>query len=133
MQKIYILVAALFALIANILGAFGTHALKGTLDPAHLSIFQTGVQYQFYHALALLLTALLLFHIRNRWLIASGIAFICGIILFSGSLYILSLSGIKWLGIITPLGGLSFLIAWGLLFIGVYKAEFKALVARSPG
>lgn len=125
MQKIYILVAILFALIANILGAFGTHALKGTLDASYLSIFQTGVHYQFYHSFALLFTALLLFHLRNRWVIASGIAFICGIILFSGSLYILSLTGIKWLGMITPLGGLSFLIAWGSLFIGVYKVKLK--------
>ncbi len=127
MQKIYILIAVLFALIANVLGAFGTHALRGKLEASYLSIFQTGVQYQFYHSLALLLTALLLFHIRNQWIIASGIAFISGIILFSGSLYILSLTGIKWLGMITPLGGLSLLIAWGLLFIGVFKAKLKPL------
>lgn len=124
MQKKYLLIAILFALIANILGAFGTHALRGTLDASSLSIFQTGVQYQLYHSLALFLTALLLFHIKNPWLIAAGIAFISGIILFSGSLYILSLTGTKWLGMITPFGGLSFLTAWGLLFIGVCKAKY---------
>ncbi|CEG57735.1 DUF423 domain-containing protein [Legionella fallonii] len=126
MQKLYIVIATLSALIANALGAFGTHALKGKLAESSLVIFQTGIQYQFYHSLALLFTALLLFHIKNQWIIAAGIAFVSGIILFSGSLYILSITGIKWLGIITPLGGLSFLFAWGMLLIGALKTRFAA-------
>ncbi len=124
MQKTYAIIAVLSALVANVLGAFGAHVLKGSINPAYLSAFQTGVQYQFYHSLALLLTALFLFHITNRWMIAAGIAFICGIILFSGSLYILTITEIKWMGIITPFGGLSFLIAWLLLLAGILKAKF---------
>lgn len=115
-------VAILLALMANILGAFGTHALKAMLDSSHLAIFQTGVQYQFYHGIALFILALLMFHIRNCWLVMSGIGFIAGCILFSGSLYFLSITGISWLGIITPLGGLAFITGWILLLIGVLKS-----------
>jgi uncharacterized membrane protein YgdD (TMEM256/DUF423 family) len=124
MQKTYAIIAVFSALIANALGAFGTHVLKGSITPSYLAVFQTGVQYQFYHSLALLLTALFLFHIRNKWITASGIAFIGGIIVFSGSLYLLTITELKWLGVITPLGGLSFLIAWILLLTGVLKAKF---------
>ena len=121
MQKLFLLSAGLLGLLATVLGAFGAHALKAKFTPAMLSVYQTGVQYQFYHAFALLLVAVLLFHIQNIWLNLSGIAFITGIVFFSGSLYLLSIIGIKWIGIITPFGGLSFILGWLCLIIGVIK------------
>ena len=121
MQKLFFIFAGLFGLLGNALGAFGAHALKAKFSPAMLAAYQTGVQYQFYHALALLLVAVLLFHIHNSWLNLSGLAFIAGIILFSGSLYLLSITGIKWIGIITPVGGLSFIIGWLFLIIAVIQ------------
>ncbi|KTC86372.1 DUF423 domain-containing protein [Legionella brunensis] len=124
MQKGFMLIAILLALVANILGAFGTHALKGKISAYSLSIFQTGTQYQFYHSLALLALAILMFHIKNQWVNAAGIGFILGCILFSGSLYILSVTGLRGLGMITPLGGLAFIMGWLLLFIGICKAKF---------
>nr|MDJ0682694.1 DUF423 domain-containing protein [Xenococcaceae cyanobacterium MO_167.B52] len=99
--------------------AFASHALKEKLTERALEIWKTGTQYQMYHALALILVALLLTRTENPdpLLNTSGIAFIIGIALFSGSLYTLSLSGIKWLGAIAPLGGLAFIIGWGCLAI----------------
>ncbi|MDR3443560.1 MAG: DUF423 domain-containing protein [Legionella sp.] len=122
MQKIYLIVASLLALLANGLGAFGTHALRGTIEPSYLAAFQTGVQYQFYHSLALFMLALLMFHIKNTWLTLAGIGFITGCFFFSGSLFVLSISGFKWLGIITPLGGMAFIMGWIFLLIGVIKS-----------
>jgi len=124
MQKIFMITAIVFAFLANGLGAFAAHALKEKISTVYLAVFQTGVQYQFYHSLALLFLALLMFHIKNQWLIASGVAFITGILLFSTSLYLLSLTAVKWIGIITPVGGLSFLLAWVFLFSGIIKAKF---------
>lgn len=115
--------AALSALIANILGAFGTHALKKTIDASFLVVFQTGVQYQFYHSLALFIPACLMFHIQNRWLTLSGLGFISGCILFSGSLYFLAITNTKWLGMITPIGGLAFMAGWVFLITGILKAK----------
>jgi uncharacterized membrane protein YgdD (TMEM256/DUF423 family) len=116
----------LFLAIASILGgtsvaagAFASHALKEKLSDRALEIFETGARYQMYHALALLLVALLLLRAETSQslLTTSGIAFITGVAIFSGSLYALSLSGIKWLGAITPLGGVALLIGWGCLAI----------------
>lgn len=122
-QKMYFIIAALSALLANVLGAFGAHALKNKIDVNYLAVFKTGVQYQFYHSLALFLLALLLFHINNIWLTVSGITFIIGILLFSGSLYAISIFDIKWIGVITPFGGLSFLLGWTFFIIGICKAK----------
>jgi len=80
MQKLFIIFAGLFGLLGNALGAFGAHALKAKFTPAMLAVYQTGVQYQFYHALSLLLVAVLLFHIHSSWLHLSGLAFIAGIV-----------------------------------------------------
>lgn len=91
------------------LGAFGAHALKGRLSPEALAVFETGVRYQAYHALALLLLAALRGPDRAAW------CFVGGIVLFSGSLYALALTGVRWLGAVTPLGGLLFLAGWLLL------------------
>lgn len=86
MQKFFMLFAALSGLLATGLGALGSHALRGQLEAHMLNAYQTGVQYQFYHTLALLLLSVILFHIVNTWLQAAGVAFIIGILLFSGSL-----------------------------------------------
>jgi uncharacterized membrane protein YgdD (TMEM256/DUF423 family) len=116
MAKTYLLIAALNGFIAVALGAFGAHGLKQRLSAEMLAVYQTGVQYHFYHTFALLAVALLMLQMPlNNSLRWSGILFFVGIIIFSGSLYVLSLSGIRWLGAITPLGGLAFLAGWLLL------------------
>lgn len=93
-------------------GAFGAHALRQTLPPRALEIWQTGVFYQLVHALALMGLALLVERRPSRWAEATGWLFFAGVILFSGSLYALATSGVGWLGAITPLGGLAFIAGW---------------------
>ncbi|MEX1198846.1 MAG: DUF423 domain-containing protein [Pseudohongiellaceae bacterium] len=108
--------AALNGFLAVSLGAFAAHGLRNTLSPDLLDTFQTGVQYHMYHALALFGVGLLMLHFPSQALLRySALAFAIGLVLFSGSLYVLSLSGIRWLGAITPLGGIGFLAGWGLL------------------
>ena len=124
-MKLFLTAAAIFGFLGVAFGAFGAHALKDKLDPHYLEVFKTGVQYQMYHAFALIAVALLMkFSAQqsNNLLVYSGWAFLIGIIIFSGSLYILSVSGIKIFGAITPIGGLSFLIGWALLFWHVVKS-----------
>jgi uncharacterized membrane protein YgdD (TMEM256/DUF423 family) len=122
MLKTFLLLGSLNGLIAVALGAFGAHGLKERLSSEMLSVFQTGVQYQMYHALALILVAIVSNQLSNsvavHW---SGWLFFAGIVLFSGSLYALSLSGVKILGAITPLGGLAFLAGWIMLAWGAFK------------
>lgn len=116
MAKHYLMAAALSGFIAVALGAFGAHGLKQRLSADLLAVYQTGVQYHFYHTFALLAVGLLMLHMpANTSLRWSGLLFIVGIVIFSGSLYVLSLTGVKWLGAITPLGGVAFLVAWLLL------------------
>jgi len=115
--------ARLFLLIASILGglsvaggAFGAHALKGTLSESALASFETGIRYQMFHAIALLLVAILLGQYPEaKGLVTVGWCFVVGVLLFSGSLYGLTLGGIKALGPVTPLGGLAFILGWSLL------------------
>ena len=103
------------------LGAFAAHGLKSKLTESLLSAFETGVTYQFYHALALMALALWLKQTSSGWFVASGYLWIAGVILFSGSLYALAITGIKWFGPITPLGGLLFIAGWISLLIGAIK------------
>lgn len=118
MARWFIILAAFSGMLAVGIGAFGAHALKSHLDEYALSIYQTAVQYQFYHSLALLGVGLLcLWYPQSRLLLASGIAFFAGILVFSGSLYLLSFTGIRWLGAITPIGGLAFIAGWVLLLV----------------
>ncbi|HKL17929.1 MAG TPA: DUF423 domain-containing protein [Halalkalibaculum sp.] len=122
MFKIFTSLGSINALIAVMLGAFGAHALKNRLSADMLEIFQTGVQYHFYHALGLLAVGIIAYHLPESGLLRwSGWLMLAGIIIFSGSLYILSTSGITWLGAITPIGGTAFIIAWLLLTIAVLK------------
>ena len=116
MAKIFLVLAAVNGFLAVSLGAFAAHGLRNRLTPELLGTFQTGVQYHMYHALALAVVGLLSMHLPASALLkTSGYLFLAGILIFSGSLYILSLSGIRWLGAITPLGGVAFLMAWGSL------------------
>ena len=127
MAKLFIQLAALNGALAVMIGAFGAHALKARLTPELLSVYETGVQYHFWHSLALLAVGLLAFQLPDsRALMASGIAFIVGIILFSGSLYLLASTDIRQLGfmpvgLITPFGGVSFIIGWLLLLISSFR------------
>jgi uncharacterized membrane protein YgdD (TMEM256/DUF423 family) len=100
------------------LGAFGAHGLRSRLSPDMLAVFETGVRYHLYHALALIMAALLLGREQfqgSRLVTSSGWLFVAGIVLFSGSLYVLAVTGIRGLGAITPLGGVAFLLGWALL------------------
>jgi len=117
-----ILVAgAIFMALGVLLGAFGAHALKAILTPEMLASYKTGVEYQFYHALGLLIIGLIGFQVKSKYIQWSGLFITIGIILFSGSLYVLTLSGIKAIGAITPVGGLSFVAGWIFLAIAIIK------------
>ena len=120
-NRTILLAGAVFMALAVLLGAFGAHALKKVLSPDMLAIYKTGVEYQFYHALGLLLIGVIGFHIRSKYLRWAGLFTSIGIIIFSGSLYVLTLSGIKALGAITPIGGLSFVVGWIFLAIAIWK------------
>jgi len=124
MDRVFIALGALSGCLAVGAGAFGAHALRARLGIDMLDVFQTGVTYQMYHALALIGVGILLARFSTEgstWLNASGWLFLTGSILFSGSLYLLALSGTTWLGAITPLGGVAFLIGWLALAIGVLR------------
>jgi uncharacterized membrane protein YgdD (TMEM256/DUF423 family) len=115
MLRTFLMLAAVFGFTGVALGAFAAHALKNRLSAEYLAIFHTGVLYQLIHALAIFGVALLAMQIQGRLVTYAGVAFTLGIILFSGSLYLLTLTGISKIGIITPIGGLFFLIGWGIL------------------
>jgi len=116
-----LLAGAIFMALAVSLGAFGAHALKKVLSPEMLTIYHTGVEYQFYHAIGLLIIGLAGFHIQSKYLNWAGLLLTIGIIIFSGSLYVLTLSGIKVLGAITPIGGVSFIAGWICMAVAMVK------------
>lgn len=108
---------------AVMLGAFGAHALRGRLAPEMLAVYQTAVQYHFWHALALLAVGLLMFQLPGSApLRYAGVLMAVGIVLFSGSLYVLALTGVRALGMITPIGGATWIVAWALLAWSVLRA-----------
>ncbi len=109
---------ALLAGLAVAAGAFGAHALRGRLDPSQLAVFETAARYQMYHGLALVLTGLLGVHWPGRALHVAAWLFLAGVILFSGSLYALTLGGMRGLGMVTPLGGVCFLAGWVAVLVG---------------
>ena len=116
--KLNVQAGAIFGLLSVLLGAFGAHGLEAHLNAQMLQRYHTGVAYQFYHAFALMVTGLLQLQFNSKYLKYAGIAFIAGILLFSGSLYAYALSGIRLLGMITPLGGLAFIIGWLFILSG---------------
>jgi len=113
MDRLFVTLGALLAGLGVAAGAFGAHGLRQRLSPELLAVFETGVRYQVYHALALLAVGAVV----GRWpgAATAGWLFVAGIAIFSGSLFVLALSGVRWLGAITPLGGLCFLLGWGVL------------------
>lgn len=121
MVRAWLLLAAFFAFSGVGLGAFAAHALKSQLSPEYLAVFQTAVHYQMLHALALLGLALLARQLPGRWLVAAGNLLVLGVVLFSGSLYALALSGVGALGMVTPLGGLAFLAGWWCLGVHAWR------------
>ena len=124
-MKTVLSVAAISGLLAVILGAFGAHVLKGILSPEMLETYKTGVQYQFYHTFALLAVGILMNFNQSKALKWSAYFFITGMILFSGSLYVLAISGVKVLGIITPFGGITWIAAWILLFVHCRQLRYS--------
>ncbi|WP_225775574.1 DUF423 domain-containing protein [Pseudomonas sp. Marseille-Q5115] len=121
MLRSFLMLAAFFGFTGVALGAFAAHGLKGRLSPDYMAIFQTGVQYQLVHALALLGVAVLANLLPGRLVAWAGLLFCLGIVLFSGSLYALTLSGVARLGIITPFGGLAFLAGWACLGLAAWR------------
>ncbi len=126
MLRGFLMLAAFFGFTGVALGAFAAHGLKKSLSAEYLAIFHTGVTYQLVHALALFGVALLAAHIPGRLVMWAGVSFSIGILLFSGSLYLLTTVGIGKLGIITPFGGLAFLIGWLCLGLAAWRLQLNA-------
>ncbi len=129
MQRTFYTTASLLAMTAVILGAFGAHALKERLTPELLQVFETGVRYQFYHSIALFIAGYFSVTIKSaKW---AGILFMAGILFFSGSVYLLSVRDLigfenyKWIGPVTPFGGLCFITGWFLLALSFMKKNLK--------
>ncbi|HEY5507203.1 MAG TPA: DUF423 domain-containing protein [Paludibacter sp.] len=120
-MKSILTIAAISGLLAVVLGAFGAHALKKMISLEMLEVYKTGVQYQFYHTFALLAVGILMHFNTSKALKWSGYLFVMGILLFSGSLYGMTITGIKGLGIITPFGGTVWIAAWFLLMVHCRK------------
>lgn len=122
--RIFLVFGSLALLLAVAMGAFGAHLLKKTLTPEALTVYETAVHYHFYHALGLLAVGLLVLHVPAAALLGwAGGLMAAGLILFCGSLYALSLSDVRGLGMITPVGGLAFIVAWLLLAVAVWRAK----------
>jgi len=121
-RRLY-LCAALAGFAGVALGAFGAHALRGNVSPELLNTFEAGARYQMYHAFALCAAAWGWSRWQDRLFGVAGGLFVAGIVLFSGSLYLLAVTGTRWLGMITPIGGLAFLGGWACLGFGAYRAS----------
>ena len=112
MSRNFVLVGAVFAALSVAAGAFGAHSLKAIIPAEMLTVFETAARYQMYHALALLIIGGMASHVSERDIRIAGWCFVGGIVLFSGSLYVVALTGTRWVGAITPLGGAAFLSGW---------------------
>jgi uncharacterized membrane protein YgdD (TMEM256/DUF423 family) len=123
MDRIFFAIGAISACVGVAAGAFGAHGLKNRLDAEMLAVFETGVRYQMYHAFGLIAVAWALSRWPGQLMVTSGWLFVAGTILFSGSLYLLSLTGQRWLGAITPLGGLAFIAGWLCLASVLWKGQ----------
>lgn len=123
MLRVFLMLAAFFGFTGVALGAFAAHGLKGRLSEQYLAIFHTGVTYQLVHALVLIGVALLATQLQSRLVTWAGICFALGIVLFSGSLYVLTMTGISKLGMITPIGGLGFLAGWLCLGLAAWRVS----------
>lgn len=121
--KLFLILGGINAALVVMLGAFGAHGLKTKLTAEMLAVYQTGVHYHLFHALGLLAVGIVAAQIADSvWLKWSGWLMLLGIILFSGSLYVLSVSGLRWLGMVTPFGGVAFIAAWIVFVIAIVKS-----------
>ena len=122
MPKLFLVLGALASMLGVMFGAFGAHALRARLTPDLLAIYQTAVQYHFWHALGLLLIGVIAIQMpASSMLKWAGWLMLAGIVLFSGSLYVLAITGARWLGAVTPFGGTAFIVSWVLLAIAVER------------
>lgn len=119
-QQVFLFCATIFGFLGVAAGAFGAHALKERLSSEMLSIFEVGVRYQMYHALALMLTVWLVGMTQGNWSTYAGYSFVAGTLIFSGSLYMLVYTGVKMWGAVTPIGGLLLLLGWLFLAIAAF-------------
>ncbi|MCJ7783119.1 MAG: DUF423 domain-containing protein [Desulfobacterales bacterium] len=124
MVKFWFLSAGIFGFLSVALGAFGAHSLKNVLDDYGKSIYEKAVLYQMFHTTALLAVGMIQHFDKETSFSMAGWGFLIGIILFSGSLYLLAITGIKWLGAITPIGGVAFLFGWFWLVWAIIKGRF---------
>ena len=122
MGRQFLIIGALSAFLAVAAGAFGAHAIRGAVSPDRLEVWETAARYQMYHALALFAAAWGWSRWQNKITAAAGWLFVAGILVFSGSLYLLALTNTRWLGMITPPGGLALLAGWICLGIGANRA-----------
>lgn len=120
-MRVFFMLGAAFGMIAVAAGAFGAHALRSRLSDPMLQVFETAVRYQMYHALALLAAAWAVERWGGTAAVAAGWAFVGGIMVFSGSLYLLAFTGARWLGAVTPLGGAAFLVGWAMLGVAAWR------------
>lgn len=123
LQQTFLTIGALFGLLGVAAGAFGAHLLKSRLSSDFLNIFEVGVRYQMYHALALVVLAVILGLFPSNWFVFAGWFFVVGVVIFSGSLYALVLSGIKLWGAVTPIGGVLLLMGWLSLLLGGFLGK----------
>ena len=123
MASYFQLLGAVFAGLAVAAGAFGSHGLKDVLSPERLAVFETAVRYQMYHALALFILGAVLSRDQSPAFRRAAWSFAVGIVLFSGSLYAITLTGMRWFGAITPIGGVAFLIGWIFVGVGAWKQQ----------
>ena len=122
-DRLLFALGSLSALISVGAGAFGAHALRARLTPELLAVFETGARYQMYHALGLLAAGWAVTRWPGPWPVRAGWLFVAGTVLFSGSLYALALSGVRWLGAITPFGGVALLAGWACLAVAGFTAS----------
>ena len=123
MNKTALLLGVAFCGLSVVIGAFGAHGLKDKLSDYSISVFNKGVMYQFLHGIGIILTVILDYNLKSLSFDTSIWLFVFGIILFSGSLYILAITEVKWFGMITPIGGIMFILGWALMFINVLKLQ----------
>lgn len=121
MDRLFFALGSASALVAVAAGAFGAHGLRARLSPDLLAVFETAARYQMYHALALLAVGWAVTRWPGPWPVRAGWLFAVGTLLFSGSLYALALSGMRWLGAVTPLGGVAFLAGWACLLLALLR------------
>jgi len=131
MARVFFIIGSVAGMLGVICGAFGAHGLEDRLDAEMLAIWNTAATYQMYHAVALLGAAWACERFAGRAAVVAGWLLTAGIVVFSGSLYVLALTGVKWLGAITPLGGLAFIVGWAMLIVAAATGNDRG--GRDPG